>query len=207
MHHIGFRSNGGTDRADNLITVCTYCNTHAAHQPGGILHKWQKKYRKVPFMNTLRRQIFGRHRKAHFTDGSVAAPAGKALGLEKPHVNDAIAITGTGHLAGTVPDHAVIREVHSKKRPLHEVTPGKGRKEKNRTQKREAENTPAKNGFRISDKARAGKKAVCITGLTGNNACTRDAEGSCITQPGKSHRPFRLSDTRKICSDRNWVMM
>lgn len=35
-HHILYRSNGGTDRADNLITVCTNCHTHQAHQPGGI---------------------------------------------------------------------------------------------------------------------------------------------------------------------------
>ena len=56
-HHIKFRSNGGTDRADNLITVCTDCHTHENHQVGGILHKWQaenkkvKQYKEPPFMN------------------------------------------------------------------------------------------------------------------------------------------------------------
>ena len=36
-HHIRYRSNGGTDRADNLITVCTDCHTSKNHKKGGIL--------------------------------------------------------------------------------------------------------------------------------------------------------------------------
>lgn len=39
MHHIIYRSNGGTDRADNLITVCTDCHTSENHKKGGILYK------------------------------------------------------------------------------------------------------------------------------------------------------------------------
>lgn len=31
-HHIIYRSNGGTDRVDNLITVCTDCHTSANHK-------------------------------------------------------------------------------------------------------------------------------------------------------------------------------
>ena len=42
-HHIIYRSEGGTDRPDNLITVCTDCHTSAAHKPGSVLHDWMKK--------------------------------------------------------------------------------------------------------------------------------------------------------------------
>ena len=39
-HHIIYRSNGGSNRADNLITVCTDCHTYENHQKGGILYQW-----------------------------------------------------------------------------------------------------------------------------------------------------------------------
>jgi hypothetical protein len=38
-HHIIYRSHGGSDRADNLITVCTDCHTYENHQKGAILWK------------------------------------------------------------------------------------------------------------------------------------------------------------------------
>lgn len=65
-HHIRYRSNGGTDRADNLITVCTDCHTGRNHQKDGILYQWQEENKKVrsykepPFMNILRQRIFQR---------------------------------------------------------------------------------------------------------------------------------------------------
>lgn len=212
-HHIVYRSKGGTDRADNLITVCTDCHTHAAHQPGGVLYKWQKQHKKVrqykepPFMNALRRRMSDRYPDACFTYGSVTTPARKALGLGKSHVNDAVAITGTNYLAEPVPDHAVILQVRSKKRSLHEATPRKGRKEPNRTQKRAAKNTTSVKGFHISDKVRAGGRIGYISGFSGNNAYIKDAEGSYVTQAGKSHKQFRLADTQKICSNRNWIFI
>ena len=212
-HHILFRSNGGTDRADNLITVCTDCHTHEAHQPGGILYRWQaqhkqvKQYKEPAFMNTLRRRMFDRYPGAHFTYGSVTTPSRKALGLEKSHVNDAIAITGTDSLVHVPQAPLIILQVRTKKRSLHEATPRKGRKEKNRTQKREAKNTPSKNGFHLSDRVRACGKTGYITGFTGSNVYIRDAQGNYITQPGKKHKQFRLSDTQKICSNRNWIIL
>lgn len=45
-HHTVCRSSG-PDRADNLITVCADCPRHAAHQPGGMLHTWQAKGKRV----------------------------------------------------------------------------------------------------------------------------------------------------------------
>lgn len=35
-HHIIYKSNGGTNRVDNLITVCTDCHTFENHQEGGV---------------------------------------------------------------------------------------------------------------------------------------------------------------------------
>ena len=99
-HHIIYRSEGGTDRADNLITVCSDCHTSENHKQGGILWKWMKEHKKVkqykepPFMNTLRIWTFRKYPNAEITYGSETSPRRKELGLGKTHYNDAIAITG-----------------------------------------------------------------------------------------------------------------
>ena len=47
-HHIIYRSKGGTDRASNLITVCSDCHTSENHKTSGILWKWMKDKKKAP---------------------------------------------------------------------------------------------------------------------------------------------------------------
>ena len=83
MHHIVYRSEGGTDRADNLITVCSDCHTSKNHKQGGILWKWMKEHKNVkqykepPFMNTLRIRTFKKYPNAEITYGSETSPRRK----------------------------------------------------------------------------------------------------------------------------------
>jgi hypothetical protein len=99
-HHIIYRSCGGTDRADNLITVCTDCHTSENHKPGGILYRWMEKHKKVQqykeptFMNIVRKRTFQIYPYARITYGSETSPRRKELGLSKTHYNDAITISG-----------------------------------------------------------------------------------------------------------------
>ena len=66
-HHIIYRSHGGTDRASNLITVCTDCHTYENHQEGQILWKWMQEKKKTPqfkeppFMNIIRKRVFTKY--------------------------------------------------------------------------------------------------------------------------------------------------
>lgn len=98
-HHILYKSKGGTDRADNLITVCTDCHTSENHKEGHILYDWMikskkvKQYKEPTFMNIIRKRIFQKYPQAIITYGSETSPYRKKLGLEKTHYNDAIAIT------------------------------------------------------------------------------------------------------------------
>ena len=86
IHHIIYRSNGGSNKVNNLITVCTDCHTSENHKKGGILYEWQEKRKKVkqykepPFMNSLRRRIFDRYPEADITYGSITTPKRKELG-------------------------------------------------------------------------------------------------------------------------------
>ena len=69
-HHIVYRSEGGTDRADNLLTVCTDCHTADNHKEGGALYEWRKngnklnQYKEPTFMNIMRVMIFKKYPNA-----------------------------------------------------------------------------------------------------------------------------------------------
>ena len=88
-HHIIYKSKGGSDRTDNLITVCTECHTHENHQEDGILYQWMLKHKKTrqykepSFMNILRIRTYKKYSEADITYGSVTTERRKALSLEK----------------------------------------------------------------------------------------------------------------------------
>ena len=72
-HHIIYRNKGGTNRADNLITVCSDCHTGENYKQGGILYQWMcehkktRQYKEPSFMNILRRRTFQKYPNAEFT--------------------------------------------------------------------------------------------------------------------------------------------
>ncbi|MFR3344192.1 MAG: HNH endonuclease [Anaerobutyricum sp.] len=43
VHHIKYRSRGGTNSMTNLATVCDKCHTPKNHKPGGKLYNWKPK--------------------------------------------------------------------------------------------------------------------------------------------------------------------
>lgn len=209
-HHIIYRCNGGTNRVDNLITVCADCHTCQNHKKGGILYQWQKEHKKVkqykepPFMNILRHRIFDRYPQAHITYGSETTPRRKELGLEKTHYNDAIVISGIQMISEDPNEWLRIKQFRKKKRSLHEATPRKGRKEPNRDQKRNAKNKPFYRGFYLNDKVSVMGRSGYITGFTQGAAYIKDAEGQYITLPGKSYKQVGVSKLQFLCHNNNW---
>lgn len=209
-HHIIYRSNGGTDRVDNLITVCTDCHTSANHKKGGILYKWQaehkkvKQYKEPPFMNTLRRRIFDKYPNAIITYGSKTTPKRKDVGLEKTHYNDAIIISGITSIKENPNEWLLIRQFRKKKRSLHEATARKGRKEPNRTQKRNSKNTPYYKGFWLNDKVSVLGQVGYITGFASGSAYIKNKNNEYITLPGKSYSQVGISNLRLISHNNNW---
>lgn len=209
-HHIIYRSNGGTDRVDNLITVCTDCHTSANHKKGGILYRWQEEHKKVkqykepPFMNILRKRIFAKYPNAEITYGSVTTPRRKELGLEKTHYNDAITISGIETIKENPDEWLLIRQFRKKKRSLHEATARKGRKEPNRMAKRNSKNTPYYKGFYLNDKVSVLDEIGYITGFTSSGAYIKDAENNYITLPSKSYKQVGIANLHLLCHNNNW---
>ena len=209
-HHIIYRSNGGTNRVDNLITVCTDCHTTKAHKKGGILYKWQEEHKKVkqykepPFMNILRRRIMARYPNAHITYGSITTPKRKELGLSKTHYNDAIVISGINEIKENTKDWLLIKQFRKKKRSLHEATARKGRKTPNREQKRNSQNTPYYKGFYLNDKVEILGTIGYISGFASGGAYIKDVYGNYITLPNKNYKQVTISKIKLIGHNNNW---
>jgi len=99
VHHIVYRSQGGSDEADNLITLCHTC--HSALHAGRIKvnfggkAKGQLKY--ATQMNSVRCQLLKRYSRATETFGYVTKANRLALkGIVKDHHLDACVIASEG---------------------------------------------------------------------------------------------------------------
>ena len=98
VHHIIYRSNGGTNRMANLITVCDKCHTPKNHKPGGRLYNWKPKipsFKGATYMTTIRWQLYDEV-KSNFPDVNIRITYGaetkehrRERDIVKSHVNDA----------------------------------------------------------------------------------------------------------------------
>lgn len=216
-HHLLYKSKGGTDRADNLITVCTDCHTSENHKEGGIFYNWMIKNKKVnqykvaTFMNIIRKRTFSKYPKAIITYGSETSPYRKELGLEKTHYNDAIAISKIDSIKENPFEWFYIKQFRKKKRSLHESIPTKGRrKDKNVNAERRNKNVPFKAGWYMNDMAACEGRIGWIYGFSGadrsKDCVLRDINGDIIANASrKSGSPsVRLSSLRLLCHNNNW---
>ncbi len=99
VHHIIFRSQGGSDEVDNLITLCHTC--HKSLHNGRInpnfkgKKKGQLKY--ATQMNSIRKQLLNNYPQAIETFGMITKTNRLSLGIEKDHHIDACVIASGGN--------------------------------------------------------------------------------------------------------------
>ena len=105
VHHIIYRRNGGSDEAENLITLCHTChkNLHADNSK-----KLDKKILKIKQgkvkgtlkyatqMNSIRTQLMKLYPKANITYGYITKANRLNLNIEKEHHLDACVIASQG---------------------------------------------------------------------------------------------------------------
>ena len=98
VHHIQFRSNGGSDDADNLITLCHTC--HKKLHDGKIkLDKVGVKKGTLMYatqMNIIRSQLLKIYQNAIETFGYITKENRQLLNLSKEHYIDACVIASCG---------------------------------------------------------------------------------------------------------------
>ena len=119
VHHVKYRSHGGTNSMSNLATVCDKCHTPKNHKPGGKLYNWKPKlpsFKGATFMTTIRWQLYNEVKALfpdidiHITYGAMTKRRRRELDIDKSHVNDAFAM-GRFH-----PKHRVKAVLYKKKR-------------------------------------------------------------------------------------------
>lgn len=214
-HHILYREQGGTDRADNLITVCTDCHTSENHKLGGILYQWMLKQKKVPqykeatFMNVVRKRIIQLYPNARITYGSETSPRRKELGLEKTHYNDAIAINGVESISVNPQEHFYYKQFRKKKRSLHEQKPRARRSGKNTTQGRNRKNVKYRNGFYLNDEVVYEGKRCWVYGFacgdSGRVCVVRDIDGNLIREPqSPKGTTVRMNGLKVVKHNNGW---
>ena len=97
VHHIQFRKNGGSDRPDNLITLCNKCHTPENHK--GFLLGWKptlKGFKPETFMSIVRWKLVDILKESYsnveHTYGYITKNKRFLLGIEKTHAYDAFCI-------------------------------------------------------------------------------------------------------------------
>ena len=97
VHHIIYRSNGGTDDENNLITLCEECHSKI-HSGELVLNKKPRKLqlRHATHMSIIRSQLLKVYPEAIETFGFVTKTNREALNLPKDHYIDAVVIASGG---------------------------------------------------------------------------------------------------------------
>ena len=98
VHHIVFRSQGGSDEESNLITLCHTC--HKGLHDGKIVLNFTGKQKGTlkyaTQMNFIRKQLFRAYPNAIETFGYVTKSNRLAIGVDKEHYYDACTIAIQG---------------------------------------------------------------------------------------------------------------
>ncbi|GAF40394.1 paclitaxel/taxanoid biosynthesis susceptibility protein TS1 [Agrilactobacillus composti DSM 18527 = JCM 14202] len=212
IHHIIYRSTGGTNQVSNLLTVCANCHTLANHQPGGKLYALQAKQfqshrslKGATFMNILRRRLFMAFPAAKFQYGAQTTLDRAKLDLPKAHYNDAVTISGIQKITQRPTAVVMFHQFRKKKRSLHEATARKGRKVPNITSKRNAKNTKFSNSFYLNDYVQLpdGQKGN-ISGFSGKTTCYVKDGGNHYLTINPKYKQVNLSKLKVIRHQNNW---
>lgn len=99
VHHIIFRSQGGSDEESNLITLCHTChkNLHSGKINPKLRGKVKGNLKYAAQMNSIRKQLFRLYPNAIETFGYVTKSNRLHLGVDKKHYYDACTIATQGN--------------------------------------------------------------------------------------------------------------
>lgn len=195
VHHLIPRSQSGSDKLSNLMTLCRDC--HNSHHANGLELPRQSNHSFRSAAHVQQGKHYLRERletiaPVQTTFGYITAHHRKLHEIDKTHVNDAVVIAQ----AGVMPAEAIIKTIclGGRKRSLHEATPRKGRKQPNREQRRNGKNVLSFKGFKRLDTVMYQGQVGYISGFNGTSmGFVRGDDGRYITTPGKSYKQVPLA--------------
>lgn len=100
VHHIVFRSQGGSDEESNLITLCHTCHKdlHSGKINTELSGKVRGYLKYATQMNSIRKQLFRLYPNAIETFGYITKANRLRLGADKKHYYDACTISTQGNV-------------------------------------------------------------------------------------------------------------
>ena len=197
VHHIIFRSMGGSDEPENLITLCKDCHKdlHAGKITPNLKGKKVGNLKYATQMNSIRVQLMKNHPNAIETKGYITTENRYLMGLPKGHAFDACAIASGGEPITFLTDVIYIKR---------DVAKGDYQQTKGvRSEKRIP--TGKINGFRKFDKVEYFGEEYFIKGRRANGSAAGTVElmdiyGNKIdfTDKPKGFKTPKLKDCKRI---------
>ena len=200
VHHIVFRSNGGSDDADNLITLCHDCHKklHDDKVKLNIKGKLKGQLNHATQMNSIRIQLLKYYPEAIETFGYVTKTNRQILNIEEDHHIDACVIASGGNEFKIKSDLLLKREI-----PEGDKQQTKGIRGEQRL------NTSKIQGFRKFDKVRYFGKEYFIKGrMSSEYAVLMDIEGNEVdfSSLPKGYKTPKLSLCKRISARRSQLI-
>lgn len=130
VHHIIYRSNGGTNRMDNLVTLCHDCH-RKIHSGELEFDKKVKSFRYASYMNIMRKRLLDSLKSIYDnvfeTFGYLTKYNREKLNISKSHSSDAFVISHNFN-AERIDVEYQYKKVRRHNRQLHKSKPSKGGK-------------------------------------------------------------------------------
>lgn len=201
IHHVIFRSNGGSDEEDNLITLCDTCHTNLHHGNLKLNLKGIKKgsLKHATQMNSIRIQLLNIY-ECEETFGYITKENRQNLGLPKEHYMDAVVIASGGEKVNFKQYVLYIKQCVS----CGDYQQSKGIRSEQRIP------TNKICGFRKFDKVNYFGKEYFIKGrMSSGYAILMDIEGNKIDFSGmpKGFKTPKLSNCKRIQARNSWMIM
>ena len=160
VHHIVCRSHGGSNRMDNLITLCSDCHGKIHNGEMGF-KKEVKSFKYASYMNVMRKRLIDSLKSIYDdvfeTFGYLTKFNREKLGICKSHGNDAFVISHNFN-AKPLDVEYQYKKVRRHNRQLHKSKPSKG------GIRRRNQSNYVVNGFRRFDKVMYNGMECFVTG-------------------------------------------
>jgi len=201
VHHIVYRSNGGSDEEDNLVTLCHACHkgVHNGTVKLKLSGKRKGQLKHATQMNSIRIQLLKRYTDAVETFGYITKANRILLGIDKDHYLDACIIAGGGY------KFTIKQDILYKKKC---VSDGDFQQTKGvRSQQRIP--TGKIYGFRKFDKVKYLGKEYFIKGrMSSGYTILMDIEGNKVdfSSMPKGWKTPKLSNCKRISARKAWII-
>ena len=177
VHHIRHRMDCGSDRPDNLVTLCHECHRKHHEEAMPLKVKAPSAMRDMSAMNIIRRRIIDSLRKrfpaVRETWGYVTARNRRVGNISKGHTEDAFVISGNIHAERVGYVH-MWRQLPRHSRRLHEEVPHKGGHRKSKVAAKWIAAKKTGTVFRRFDRVKVNGREGFIAGSTNGKLYIKD---------------------------------